>query len=218
MPQRCAWWGAASTLILSDLHLGKLETIAAAGAPMPVGLLEAELARLVSACEITGARRVLVLGDFLHTGVGATDVVCDAFAAARGRMGASVEVVPGNHDRALARVAERCGVRVLAEVVEEGPFVFTHDALRLETRERRGRVIWAGHEHPAVTLRRRSERIKLPAFVVCDRGVVLPAFSQFTAGGPVRGGGRVFAIGEEVWEVGNNSDTAIERYSDTSRR
>ena len=203
MPQRCALWVEAATLILADLHLGKLETIAATGAPMPRGLLEAELARLVSAVQQSGARRVLVLGDFLHARIGATELVCDAFAAAREKMGVRVEVVPGNHDRGLARVSDRCGVRVLGDVVNEGPFVFTHDALTLEgdARGGRGRVVWAGHEHPAVVLRRKSERIKLPAFVVGQGEVIVPAFCSFTGGGVGRGVGRVFAVGEEVWEV-----------------
>jgi len=201
MPQRCALWVEAATLILADLHLGKLETIAASGAPMPRGLLEAELARLVSAAQQSGARRVLVLGDFLHARIGATELVCDAFAAARETMGVSVEVVPGNHDRGLERVADRCGVRVLSEVVNEGPFVFTHDAMTLEGKARGGRVMWAGHEHPAVVLRRKSERIKLPAFVVDQGEVILPAFCTFTGGVVGRGVGRVFAVGGEVWEV-----------------
>lgn len=214
MPQRCALWVETATLILADLHLGKLETIAATGAPMPSGLLESELARLEQACDVSGAQRVLVLGDFLHASVGATEAVCDAFAAVRARVDANVEVVPGNHDRGLARVAERCGVRMLEDVVPEGPFVFTHDAMALEGDTRRDRVVWSGHEHPAVVLRRRSERIKLPAFVVSDGEVVVPAFCSFTGGGMARGRGpgraRVFVVGEEVWEVAR-SDEAMNR-------
>jgi len=67
----------------------------------------------------------------------------------------------------------------------------------------RERVVWSGHVHPAVVLRRRGDRMKLPAFVVGEREVLMPAFSSFTSGVAVETKGkRVFAVGERVVALG----------------
>ncbi len=74
----------------------------------------------------------------------------------------------------------------------EGAFSFVHDPEEAGTG-----FTWAGHMHPAVTLRSASDSIKMPCFHVGERVGVLPAFSTFTGGGSVRRekGDRVFGIG-----------------------
>jgi metallophosphoesterase superfamily enzyme len=118
----------------------------------------------------------------------------ERFAAWRTATTIDTAVVPGNHDRALARVADAWRLTVLPSPHSEGPFAFVHDP---EDRPPRAKsYFWSGHLHPAVTLRRAGDSMKLPCFHIGPRAAILPAFSTFTAGGAVDRSGtdRVFAI------------------------
>src|SRR4051812_41265259 len=73
LPHRAVYWPAAATLLIADLHLGKSETYRTLGAAIPDGVLHADLSRLEAALGLTGARRLIVLGDLLHAAAGLTD-------------------------------------------------------------------------------------------------------------------------------------------------
>lgn len=182
LPCRAAYWERTRTLIAADLHLGKCETMRSAGLPIPLGVIERDLARLAAAIVETNAQRVLIVGDLLHHGLGLTPQIISSVADWRQREAddVAIEVVPGNHDRALGAVATEWRMRVLDEVVREGPFVFVHDPAS-EVSARDG-VLWSGHVHPMVRLVGPGDSIGLPCFVVGERAVVLPAFSEFTGG------------------------------------
>jgi DNA ligase-associated metallophosphoesterase len=208
LPCRAAYWERTQTLIAADLHLGKCETMRSAGLPIPLGVIERDLARLAAAILETGARRVLVVGDLLHHGLGLTPQIIASVADWREREADDVEisVVPGNHDRSLGTVATRWGVRVLGEAVREGPFAFIHDpAAAGASFSGDDAVVWSGHVHPMVRLVGRGDSIGLPCFVVRERAVVLPAFSEFTGGvyvSPERGQRLLAIVDRQVLDVG----------------
>jgi DNA ligase-associated metallophosphoesterase len=193
LPTRTLWWPAARTLLVADVHLGKCEAMRAHGAPLPAGVHTAQLERLALATKLTGAARILVLGDLLHAPAGMTSAMIDDVAAWRAGLQASVQVVPGNHDRRLERIADAWKLDVLEVEHVEGPFRFVHEPSMATDK-----YTWAGHIHPAVTLRSTSDRLKLPCFHIGTKLGVLPAFSSFTAGGPFarERGDRVYAIAE----------------------
>lgn len=202
LPERGAYWARARTLLVSDLHWGKCETLRAGGAPVPGrgarGVLASDLARLGRALDRTGAQRLLVLGDLIHAGAGLTDELLDevaAWRAARGGGGrVAVEVVPGNHDRRIHAVEKAWGLRLHEEIYHEGPFAFTH-----EPRAMPGKYVWGGHLHPAALLRAPGDSLRLPCFHLGESMGVLPAFSIFTGGRVLERapGDRVFAIAED---------------------
>jgi DNA ligase-associated metallophosphoesterase len=183
LPHRCVWWPGSATLLVADLHWGKSETFRVAGAPVPGGVLEADLARLDAAVSETGARRVLVLGDLLHAGVGITPGLVEQIRAWRAGPARDVEltVVRGNHDRRIALVAEAWGLTVHQGTLREGPFAFQH-----EPGEEDGCFTWAGHIHPMAVIRGKTDSLRLPCFWMSPRMGVLPAFSAFTRGLTIR--------------------------------
>lgn len=199
LPCRAAFWERTRTLIVADLHLGKCETMRSAGLPIPLGVIERDLARLAAAIGETGAQRLLVIGDLLHHGLGLTPQIIASVADWREREADEVEidVVPGNHDRALGAVAPKWKMHVLDEVLREGPFAFVHDPAAAAS-SGDGAVMWSGHVHPMVRLVGRGDSIGLPCFVVGERTVVLPAFSEFTGGVYVapQAGQRLLAIAD----------------------
>lgn len=181
LPERAVFWPAARTLLVADPHWGKCETFRAAGAPLPQGLLQADLTRLSGALRATEAERLIVLGDLLHAAQGITDWLVDEVRDWRARH-AAIEfvVVPGNHDRRIASLAEPWGLILTPPAFAEGPFLFTHDPAVAEPGP--ARYAWAGHIHPMATLRGRGDWLRLPAFHLTPAVGVLPAFSAFTDG------------------------------------
>jgi DNA ligase-associated metallophosphoesterase len=192
MPQRTAYWPARSTLLLADLHLGKGETLAAHGVPVPRGILAHDLARLSDAVTATRPSRILVLGDLLHAAVGLVPAMIEQVAEWRSSIDAEFCLVPGNHDRRAALIADAWACTVHETVLWEPPFRFVHDAAAT----RLSGFTWSGHVHPRVTLRGGGDAVSLPCFLVGEHGAILPAFSRFTAGAPVSPG-----PGQRAWAI-----------------
>lgn len=176
LADRALYWPARRRLLLADLHLGKADTFRAAGIALPRGGTALDLARLSALIDATGAASAWVLGDVLH---GRTDLSSwrQAWEAFRERHPAvAFAVVDGNHDRALARAG--LDVALPGDAVVDGPFVLRH----APGRDPRGHVL-CGHLHPVLKL---PGQPRAPAFWLQPGCTVLPAFSAFTGGHPLR--------------------------------
>ena len=96
---RALHWPRERTVFVADVHLGKAAAFRAGGVPLPRGSTAADLARLTSILRETGARRLVVLGDFLHAAAGRVAALDRAFRAWRDEHAAvDVMLVRGNHD------------------------------------------------------------------------------------------------------------------------
>lgn len=145
---------------------------------------------------LTGAGRLVVLGDLLHSGIGLTPELVESVAA--WRQSPQVEcveimVVPGNHDGNLRQVVDAWGLAISDPVMTEGPFAFRHEPIAVS-----GRYTLTGHVHPQVRLRGSGDSLRLPCFWMGAEVGVLPAFSAFTRGSTVSPVARdaVYAIAE----------------------
>lgn len=180
-PDRLVWWEARATLLAADTHLGKEATFRRRGVPLPGGGLEESLNRLSLAIRQTGARRLVVLGDFIHAPVGLTEKVVDTVAAWRDSLDLDLVVTPGNHDRRLGRFPTDWRVDAGATTLREGPFVLTHEPPDDDEPQRDGYVL-SGHLHPTAQLKGRADSIRLACFRFDERVGVLPAFTEFSNG------------------------------------
>ncbi len=177
LPDRALFWNGI--LAIADVHLGKGDHFRAAGLPLPPGELDDDLARLTALVAVTGAHTVRVLGDLVH---GVVKAATEARVAEwRTSLPAALELVPGNHDRHQPVLPASWDVEVLAALVREGPFAFSHAPAAVP-----GALVWAGHVHPTATLSGRADRLRLPAFVLAPGLGLLPAFSRFTGGPTIR--------------------------------
>jgi hypothetical protein len=211
-PQRAVFWPARATLILADLHLGKSNTLRAAGLRLPAGvppaMLAAQLDELESVVTRTGASRVLVVGDLLHAPAGLEPalihVVGTRLKAWRHGRGLRIELVPGNHDRRLDRVADAWGLTIHDADLVEPPFRFVHDPQAVRepspAEDNASPVFaWCGHVHPVVRVESAADSLRLPCYLLTPTLGLLPAFSRFTAGAPIRPGpaDRFYAIADD---------------------
>jgi DNA ligase-associated metallophosphoesterase len=176
LADRALYWPARRRLLLADLHLGKADTFRAAGIALPRGGTALDLSRISTLVAATDAEAVWVLGDMLH---GRTDLsswrsAWQDFRSRHPRL--SIAVVAGNHDRALQQAG--LDIELLGDDVHDGPFVLRH----APARDRRGHVL-CGHVHPVLKLPGQS---RTPAFWLQSGCTVLPAFSAFTGGQPLR--------------------------------
>lgn len=196
LPQRALFWRRASTLFVADMHLGKAAAFRAAGVPVPEAVTGADLARLATALDETGAERLVILGDLLHARAGRAEAVHNALRRwRRARDQLDILLVRGNHDHAAGDPPASWRIRCEHGPVVEPPFAFLHEPAACA----HGYAL-AGHVHPVVVLRGQGGRLRAPCFAFGRRFGLLPAFGAFTGGARVapRGGDRVFAIGPGV--------------------
>jgi DNA ligase-associated metallophosphoesterase len=176
-----------------------VETYHQFGIAVPRAVAAGELTRLSAVIDRMRPERVLILGDLLHSRIAVTDAFVDEVSRWRAAFPGAVHVVPGNHDRALPRVAGAWNMTVLSELHTEDGVEFAHAPCEDPAAFR-----WCGHLHPAVALGSRADRIRVPCFALTCNICVLPAFSGMAAG---TGRGlpakcRVFAAAETgVFEI-----------------
>jgi hypothetical protein len=192
--RRAVYLEATRTLLMADVHLGFEWVQRRRGQMLPLGVPEDGVDRLRGLVRDWGARRVMVLGDWVHAAVelaGVREAVERFVGVAPGVMW---KVVLGNHDRGLGAWLSRWGMGVeTVEEWEEGGHRFVHGDGAMREGCGDGWV-FSGHEHPALEVGRPGEgQIRVPAFVVGREGVILPAFSSWAAGAPV---GRGVWMGE----------------------
>ncbi|HEY2559790.1 MAG TPA: ligase-associated DNA damage response endonuclease PdeM [Caldimonas sp.] len=195
LPAKAAFLAASRTLLVADAHIGKAVTFRALGVPVPRGTTTETLDSLSALVAAWRARRIVFLGDFLHSAHAHAAATLGALARWR-RAQAALELVlvRGNHDDRAGDPPPYLDIRVVDE-----PFEFEGFALCHHPRPRRGAYVLAGHLHPCVGIGGRAfDHLRLPCFWLGDDVGVLPAFGAFTGMHPIRVGAtdRVFAIAD----------------------
>ena len=202
LPESAAWHAESRTLFVADLHLGKSATFRARGLPVPSGTTQDNLRRLALLVRTHAARRVVFLGDLLHSRHAqraAAIAPLHDWRAAHADL--RCVLVRGNHDSHAGDPPPALGFEVVDEpwpVDGVTGLVACHHPQRVAA----GTVL-AGHWHPAVTLRGPArDHQRLACFCLLDGLLVLPAFGAFTGSSPQSpplgsvcypvGGGRVW--------------------------
>ena len=175
-PERAVFWQQPQCLLLSDLHLGKADTFRRYGIAVPQSVQHADMDRLERVVAQVRPCRCLVLGDFVHGSTYGADTVARWRGLVARYPETDFEVVLGNHDRTLN--AAVWGVSVHAPSVQMGTVLLSHEPL--PDTQLRNKLNIHGHIHPA--WRAPHSRAKFPALVHQGAHLMMPAFSEFTAG------------------------------------
>lgn len=167
-------------LVISDLHLGFEGALAEQGVSIPRFQRRVILERLGRMLDRVKAEKVIVAGDFKHEfSRNLTDEWIEVKQVLRFlRERVTPVLVRGNHDNYLATILGDLDLPLLNRAdVAEHTIVHGHEEVSTL------HPIVMGHEHPAVKLKDElGAVVSVPAFLVTDRLIVLPAYSPLALG------------------------------------
>lgn len=179
-------------MVISDVHLGKINHFRKAGIAVPVAANQVNLETLVKLMMEHKPDRVIFIGDLFHSVYNAEWETLGPII--KNFSSCSFELVPGNHDIMSAVQYERHQIHVRSvELALTPEIILTHEPSEIE----REAYVICGHVHPAVSLSGRGRQsLTLPCFWFGKRQAILPAFGVFTGMKPIwpEAGDKVFAV------------------------
>lgn len=167
------WVPNEQALVVSDLHLGKSESVARrSGGMLPPYETRDTMARLDDLVTQYDPRVVICLGDSFDD-LDAARAISDDVAGWISRLQAGRRWVwiEGNHD---AGPVEFAGTHLATLAL--GPLTFRHICIPNSMHE------ISGHYHPKARLSLRGKSISRPCFVVDPARIIMPAFGLYTGG------------------------------------
>ena len=201
LPEKCIFLPESDTLLVADVHIGKAVSFRALGVPVPGGTTGETLAMLTSLVRRLALRRIVFLGDFLHSARSHAPATMAAVAQWRGaHADLALTLVRGNHDDRAGDPPAHLDIEAADEPLMHGGLALCH-----HPRPHAGAYVLAGHLHPCVNVSGRAhDWLRLPCFWFRPQVGVLPAFGAFTGMQSIRTapGERVFAATpQQVFEL-----------------
>lgn len=173
---RALFWTEKSTLLFSDVHLGKAHDFQSAGIPIPASVHKEDLSRIEQLLTKYKPSRVMILGDFVHSHRTELDDLVAAFRALVKEFPAEWVLALGNHDWSAREKLRAWDFDLIAKEIVEDGICFSHDPPKDSA------LAISGHVHPVIKLGNGRDRMRLPCFVVNDERILLPSFGSFTGG------------------------------------
>lgn len=169
----------ANTLVISDMHLGKIDHFRKHGIGLPTGLDRHDLALLKNILLHHKPDTCVFLGDLFHSEYNQS---WDHFASLLATLGdIDFILVEGNHDILHPDLYADCQMNTFAELAI-GPYFLTHEPVSPPD----GMFNIHGHIHPGYHLYGKGrQHLRLPCFHFSESSLTMPAFGRFTGLHPV---------------------------------
>jgi DNA ligase-associated metallophosphoesterase len=190
-PSGALFWKAKNTLLIADVHLGKVTHFRKNGFAIPNEALHKNFEKLLEVADHFQASTILFLGDLFHS---IKNSEWDLFEIWSKECGCELVLIAGNHDIIDAHNYESIGIQVVDFLIIDD-FHLTHHPTEVE-----GLFNFSGHVHPGIVLRGLGRgRLKVPCFFQRRQQMILPAFGAFTGLGIIKPqvGDVVFAVTKE---------------------
>ncbi len=174
--QKAIWLSHRKTLLLADLHFGKINHFRKAGIPVPAKANDKNTETLIDLLNETKPDRVIFLGDLFHSHYNeewsVVGQILKHFSLC------SFELVRGNHDIMSQLQYQRQKITVHENSLRLGDLMLSHEPM---TTIPEGNYNLAGHVHPGVRLEGKGRQaLTLPCFYFGKESGILPAFGSFT--------------------------------------
>ena len=177
LPERVAFLPNLKTLIISDLHLGKINHFRKSGIPVPIEANKANTELLIKLLMELKPKKVIFIGDLFHSHYNSEwEVLGQVIQSFHNT---SFELVPGNHDIMSDVQYQKHNIKILELQYPVTPnIILTHEPVKTI---RKGKYYISGHIHPAVTLHGKARQsLTFPCFWFGKQQGYLPAFGVFT--------------------------------------
>lgn len=174
--EKATLWLEEKTLIISDLHLGKIAHFRKEGVAVPTSGITNNFERLDQLILHNNVWRIIFTGDLFHSD---HNYEWEIFCEWREKYhSVDMHIVKGNHDK----LADYCydNLQVHEKEFYAAPFTFVHHP---KEQFRSGEFVMAGHIHPVVKLYDRiGHSFRFPCYHFSKQQLVLPSFGYFTGG------------------------------------
>ncbi|WP_418498044.1 ligase-associated DNA damage response endonuclease PdeM [Flagellimonas sp.] len=166
------FWVEKSLLLISDVHLGKVNHFRKFGAAVPRKAIHKNFVLLDMIVADFQPFQICFLGDLFHSSLNKEWELFENWVA---KTPAEIILVSGNHDIIAPEKYRQLNVEIFPELIIDN-FLLTH-----HPEEREGLFTFCGHIHPAVKLYGFGrQKLKLPCFFKSKNQIILPAFGEFT--------------------------------------
>lgn len=176
LPQKAIYWKNTASLLLADLHLGKVNHFRKAGIAIPPQASLRNYQQLNTILASYPIKQVIILGDLFHSVLNAEWDIFANWLTEYPEI--KFLLIKGNHDILPNVVYEIRKFEVYQEELLVFPFLLSHQPLIHHTKEYYN---LSGHIHPAVKLNGQGkQQLILPCFYFGKNNGLLPAFGSFT--------------------------------------
>tara|TARA_B100000575_G_scaffold217264_1_gene177898 strand:+ start:273 stop:929 length:657 start_codon:yes stop_codon:yes gene_type:complete len=190
------FWKEKNTLLLADIHLGKVGHFRKSGIPVPRkagGVFYDKIIKLKNSLDFS---QIIFLGDLFHSSLNNEWFLFDNWVK---KSELKIILIKGNHDIIPKLVFEQVGIKTYDDLKID-KFFFTHHPKKINDY-----FVFSGHIHPGVRLIGKGKQImKFPCFICNKDQIILPSFGSFTGMHlpRIRNGDQVFVItNKEVIEI-----------------
>ncbi len=194
LPQKALWLPDFKSLVVADVHWGKIDHFRKAGISVPTKGNDKNAETLISLVNYFKPERVIFLGDLFHS---VYNDGWEIFGQVRKALAScSFELVIGNHDILSERQYERQQIQLHQQSLQMKNLLFTHEPLKGIPNKL---FNIAGHIHPGAHLQGTGKQsVTLPCFYIKKDQCILPAFGSFTGLARVRPklGEKIFVVAE----------------------
>lgn len=171
-PSGAVFWERKKTIIISDVHLGKVMHFRKHGIAIPQNAISENFRKITEVLDYFLPEKIIFLGDLFHS---AKNAEWNLFEEWLSNHKQETYLITGNHDIIDESHYKENGV-IVTDILEIANFFFTHHPT-----EKENLFNFSGHIHPGIVLRGLGlQTLKLRCFFCKPNQIILPAFGEFT--------------------------------------
>lgn len=181
LPEKALWYADNQTLIISDLHVGKVEHFRKAGISIPAAAAYQTTTMLHSLISKYTPKEVIFLGDLFHSVENSSLIHFTEML--QHFENCTFRLISGNHDIMEPHVYHQMNLIVHNEWIMDNIWL-THEP---QAEIKPGFHNLAGHIHPCIILKGKGKQsLSLPCFYFTEANGIMPAFGYFTGKGRIK--------------------------------